>query len=116
VFFEPDKLFGVEAYESSDKKNSRRHFLTQYSRHCASNLLNRNYILKIGALAGGGKEVAIGAVAGGGLGGGAQAVTDSQQIKLPSETVLNFTLQAPLTVIPTTQGPDAGRPTLNTQP
>jgi len=70
----------------------------------------------IGALAGGGKGAAIGAVAGGGLGAGAQAVTHSQQIKLPSETVLNFTLQAPLTVTPTTQGPNAGRPTLNTQP
>jgi hypothetical protein len=69
----------------------------------------------IGALAGGGKGAAIGAVAGGGLGAGAQAVTHSQQIKLASETVLNFTLQAPVTVVPTTQGPDAGRPTLNTQ-
>jgi len=69
----------------------------------------------IGALAGGGKGAAIGAVAGGGLGAGAQAVTHSQQIKLPSETVLNFTLQASLTVIPTTQGPNAGRQTLNTQ-
>jgi hypothetical protein len=67
----------------------------------------------IGALAGGGKGAAIGAVAGGGLGAGAQAVTHSQQIKLASETVLNFTLQAPLTVIPTTQGPNAGRPTLS---
>src|SRR6202521_3482180 len=69
----------------------------------------------IGAIAGGGKGAAIGAAAGGGLGAGAQAVTHGQQIKLPSETVLNFTLQAPLTVIPTTQGPDAGRPALNTQ-
>jgi hypothetical protein len=70
----------------------------------------------IGAIAGGGKGAAIGAAAGGGLGAGAQAVTHSQQIKLPSETVLNFTLQASLTVVPTTQGPDAGRPTLNPQP
>jgi outer membrane biosynthesis protein TonB len=69
----------------------------------------------IGAIAGGGKGAAIGAAAGGGLGAGAQAVTHGQQIKLPSETVLNFTLQAALTVIPTTQGPSAGRPTLNTQ-
>jgi hypothetical protein len=69
----------------------------------------------IGALAGGGKGAAIGAVAGGGLGAGAQAVTHGQQIKLPSETVLNFTLQASLSVIPTTQGPDAGRQTLSTQ-
>ncbi len=66
----------------------------------------------IGAIAGGGKGAAIGAAAGGGLGAGAQAITKGQQIKLPSETVLNFTLQAPLTVIPT-QGPNAGRPTLN---
>jgi hypothetical protein len=33
------------------------------------------------------------------VGGGVQAATKSQQIKLPSETVLNFTLQAPVTVI-----------------
>jgi hypothetical protein len=69
----------------------------------------------IGAIAGGGKGAAIGAAAGGGLGAGAQAVTHSQQIKLPPETVLNFTLQSPLTVIPTTQGPNSGRPTLNPQ-
>jgi outer membrane biosynthesis protein TonB len=69
----------------------------------------------IGAIAGGGKGAAIGAAAGGGLGAGAQAVTHGQQIKLPSETVLNFTLQASLTVIPTTQGPNAGRPALNTE-
>jgi hypothetical protein len=66
----------------------------------------------IGAIAGGGKGAAIGAAAGGGLGAGAQAVTHGQQIKLPSETVLNFTLQAPLSVIPM-EGPNAGRPTLN---
>jgi hypothetical protein len=65
----------------------------------------------IGALAGGGKGAAIGAVAGGGLGGGVQAVTKGQQIKLPSETVLTFTLQAPVTVLPT-QSPDSGRPKL----
>ena len=32
-------------------------------------------------------------------GGGVQAATKSQQIKLPSETILNFTLQAPVTVM-----------------
>jgi hypothetical protein len=67
----------------------------------------------IGALAGGGKGAAIGAAAGGGLGAGAQAVTKSQQIKLASETVMTFTLQAPLTVTPTAQGPNAGRQPLN---
>jgi hypothetical protein len=63
----------------------------------------------IGALAGGGKGAAIGAAAGGGLGGASQAASKSQQIKLPSETVLNFTLQAPVTVVATSQGPDSGR-------
>ena len=53
----------------------------------------------IGALAGGGKGAAVGAAAGAGVGGGVQAATKSQQIKLPSETVLNFTLQAPITVV-----------------
>lgn len=65
----------------------------------------------IGGIAGGGKGAAIGAAAGGGLGGGVQAATHGQQIKLTSETVLNFTLQGPLTVVPT-KGPNEGRPRL----
>lgn len=65
----------------------------------------------IGALAGGGKGAAIGAAAGAGVGGGVQAVTKGQQIKLPSETVLNFTLQAPITVIQA-HSADANRPKL----
>jgi len=67
----------------------------------------------IGAIAGGGKGAAIGAAAGGGLGGGVQAATKGQQIKLPSETVLNFTLQSPVTVVATNKGPNAGRPTMD---
>ena len=66
----------------------------------------------IGGIAGGGKGAAIGAAAGGGLGGGVQAATHGQQIKLASETVLNFTLQGPLTVVPTTRGPNSDRPRL----
>lgn len=62
----------------------------------------------IGALAGGGKGAAIGAAAGAGAGGAVQGATKSQQIKLPSETVLNFTLQAPITVIKSTD-PNADR-------
>jgi hypothetical protein len=65
----------------------------------------------IGALAGGGKGAAIGAAAGAGAGGGVQAATKSQQIKLPVETVLNFTLQAPVTVVQAPK-PDANRPKL----
>ena len=56
----------------------------------------------IGAIAGGGKGAAIGSAAGAGVGGGVQAATKGQQIKLPSETVLNFTLQAPITVVQAT--------------
>jgi hypothetical protein len=66
----------------------------------------------IGALAGGGKGAAIGAAAGAGVGGGVQAATKAQQIKLPSETVLNFTLQAPLTVIQASN-PNANRQKLS---
>lgn len=66
----------------------------------------------IGAIAGGGKGAAIGAAAGGGLGGGVQAATKGQQIKLPSETVLNFTLQNSLTVVPA-QAPDSQRHKMN---
>jgi hypothetical protein len=66
----------------------------------------------IGALAGGGKGAAIGGAAGAGVGGGVQAASKSQQIKLPSETVLNFTLQAPVTV-ERTASPDANRPKLS---
>lgn len=67
----------------------------------------------IGALAGGGKGAAIGAAAGAGVGGGVQAATKGQQIKLASETVLNFTLQAPVTVVQAPP-PDANRQKLST--
>jgi hypothetical protein len=63
----------------------------------------------IGGIAGGGKGAAIGAAAGGGVGGGVQAATKGQQIKLPSETVLNFSLQSSLTVTATSAGPNPAR-------
>lgn len=63
----------------------------------------------IGGLAGGGKGAAIGATVGAGAGTGVSAATKGQQIKLPSETVLNFQLQSPVTVVETTTGPNAGR-------
>jgi hypothetical protein len=69
----------------------------------------------IGALAGGGKGAAIGAAAGAGVGGGVQAATKGQQIKLPSETVLNFTLQQPITVVQV-QPANANRQKLQSQP
>ena len=66
----------------------------------------------IGGIAGGGKGAGIGAAAGGGVGGGVQAATKGQQIKLSSETVLNFTLTQPLTVTLPDRGPDSQRPKL----
>jgi BON domain len=68
----------------------------------------------IGGIAGGGKGAAIGAAAGGGLGGGVQAAGKGQQIKLPTESVLNFTLQSPLTVTAASEGPNSGRQKLET--
>jgi hypothetical protein len=69
----------------------------------------------IGAIAGGGKGAAIGSAAGAGVGGGVQAASKSQQIKLPSETVLNFTLQASITVVQAAS-PDQNRPKLEDSP
>ncbi len=63
----------------------------------------------LGGIIGGGKGAGIGAAAGGGAGGGVQAAGKSQQIQLPSETVLNFTLRSPLTVTLADQGPDSSR-------
>ena len=55
----------------------------------------------IGAIAGGGKGAAIGAAAGGATGAGVQVLTKGEQVKVPSETVLEFRLQQPETVTPT---------------
>jgi hypothetical protein len=52
----------------------------------------------IGAVAGGGKGAAIGAAVGGGAGTGVQIFTKGQQVKIPSETRLDFTLQQPFDV------------------
>jgi BON domain len=52
----------------------------------------------IGAVAGGGKGAAIGAAVGGGAGTGVQVFTHGQQVKIPSETRLDFTLQQPLEI------------------
>lgn len=50
----------------------------------------------IGALAGGGRGAAIGAASGAAVGGGTEVLTKGQQVKIPSETRLNFTLQQPI--------------------
>lgn len=59
----------------------------------------------IGAIAGGGKGAAIGSLAGGGAGAGFQLATHGQQVTIPSESRLTFSLQSPIVV---TLGP--GKP------
>lgn len=54
----------------------------------------------IGAIAGGGKGAAIGAGVGAGAGGAVQVLTRGQQVKVPSETLLEFRLQQPVMVTP----------------
>jgi hypothetical protein len=57
----------------------------------------------LGGILGGGKGAAIGSVAGAGAGGGVQAASKKPDIKLSSEKVLTFTLQSPVTIVPTTK-------------
>jgi hypothetical protein len=52
----------------------------------------------IGAIAGKGKGAAIGAAVGAGAGTAVQVITKGEQVKIPSETQLEFALKAPLTV------------------
>lgn len=52
----------------------------------------------IGALAGGGKGAAIGAGVGGGVGAGSETITKGDQVKVPSETLLDFTLQQDVSI------------------
>jgi outer membrane murein-binding lipoprotein Lpp len=52
----------------------------------------------LGAVIGGGKGAAIGAATGAGAGGVAEGVTKGQQVRIPSETKLDFTLDQPVEV------------------
>lgn len=54
----------------------------------------------LGAIAGGGRGAAIGATAGSAAGAGVQILTRGQQVKVPSETLLEFRLQQPTAVTP----------------
>lgn len=68
----------------------------------------------IGGIAGGGKGAAIGAGVGAGAGTGVQAVTKGEQIELKPETLLNFTLEAPVTVTPSASNRNPNRTRLGT--
>lgn len=52
----------------------------------------------IGAIAGGGKGAAVGAGVDGGLGAGSEIITKGDQVKVPSETLLDFTLQQDVSI------------------
>jgi hypothetical protein len=52
----------------------------------------------LGGLLGGGKGAAIGAVTGGGVGAGVNGVTRGQQVQIPTETLVSFHLQSPISV------------------
>jgi len=52
----------------------------------------------IGAIAGGGKGAAIGAGVGAGAGAGSEIITKGDQVKVPSETLLDFTLQQEVSI------------------
>lgn len=52
----------------------------------------------IGAIAGGRKGAAIGAGAGAGVGGGVEAASARSEVKVPSETKIDFTLKSPFTI------------------
>ena len=52
----------------------------------------------IGAIAGGGKGAGIGAAVGGGAGAGSEIITKGDQVEIPSETLLDFTLQQDMSI------------------
>lgn len=54
----------------------------------------------IGAIAGGGKGAAIGGIVGAAGGAGAQVLTRGRDVRVPSETVLTFKLDTPVTLQP----------------
>ncbi|MDQ6675747.1 MAG: hypothetical protein M3Z09_00455 [Acidobacteriota bacterium] len=52
----------------------------------------------LGAIAGGGRGAAIGAAAGAGAGAGTQVLTRGRRVDVPSESVLTFRLERPLSI------------------
>jgi hypothetical protein len=63
----------------------------------------------IGAIAGGGKGAAIGAAVGAGAGGAYQEATRGKQVKVPSETKLDFQLEQPVSVMVMPQPASSGQ-------
>jgi hypothetical protein len=59
----------------------------------------------IGALAGGGRGAAIGAGVGAGAGATVNIVTKGEKVRIPSETILDFRIDAPLALRPEASAP-----------
>jgi len=59
----------------------------------------------LGALAGGGRGAAIGAGVGAGAGATVNIVTKGEKVRVPSETILEFRLDAPVTITPDAAAP-----------
>ncbi|HEV2471952.1 MAG TPA: BON domain-containing protein [Chthonomonadales bacterium] len=70
----------------------------------------------IGAIAGGGKGAAIGGLAGGAAGTGVNAATRGQQVVIPTETMINFQLQSPITLRVTIPPPGSDQPGETNEP
>jgi hypothetical protein len=69
----------------------------------------------IGGLAGGGRDAAIGALSGGAMGTAVNGATRGQQVQMPSETLVAFRLQSPISVS-ATQTVAAGQQSYANQP
>jgi hypothetical protein len=92
-----DKSYDIQTDQFSQKTNSRgKNTAEKVGAGAVAGAI-------LGGIFGGGKGAAIGSAAGAGAGGGVQAASKRPDIKLSSEKVLNFTLQAPVTLVPTTK-------------
>jgi hypothetical protein len=92
-----DKFYGIQTDQFSQKTSARgKNTAEKVGAGAVAGAI-------LGGIFGGGKGAAIGSAAGAGAGGGVQAASKKPDIKLSSEKVLTFTLQAPVTVTPTTK-------------
>lgn len=62
----------------------------------------------LGGIFGGGKGAAIGAAAGGGVGAGANTITRGEQVQIPSESIVRFQLNGPVTLRVSNNGGGSG--------
>ena len=98
-----DKVYPIETDQFSQKTSSRtKNTAEKVGAGAVAGAI-------LGGIFGGGKGAAIGSAAGAGAGGGVQAASKKPDIKLSSEKVLTFTLQTPVTLVPTTKPARSGQ-------